>query len=156
MKRAALLAMVVLSGCGSSHRTQPVATHEATPGLGIRSAEHDAREAPGRSIPLEPQDAEPNKGTPGVQDATGGKIDIDIRGRTFTPHVMHVKVGQIIVWTDDDDVDHTVRADNAALPHSGRIPVHGRFEFTPLRPGRIAYHCVIHPSMRGVVVVSRR
>lgn len=107
----------------------------------------------GPAIPLEPQDTEPNKGTPGVQDATGGKIDIDIRERSFTPHVMHVKVGQIIVWTDDDDVGHTVRADRASLPHSGLIPVKGRFEFTPLKPGRIAYHCVIHPGMHGVVVV---
>jgi plastocyanin len=110
----------------------------------------------GPAIPTEPQDSEPNKGTPGVQDATGGKVDIDIRERSFTPRVMHVKVGQIIVWTDDDNVGHTVRADRGSLPHSGLIPVKGRFEFTPLKAGRIAYHCIIHPGMHGVVIVAGR
>ena len=127
-----LVAALVLAGCGGGSK-------QAAP-----------------AIPTEPQDTEPNKGTPGVQDATGGKIDIDIRHRAFTPRVMHVKVGQIIVWTDDDNVGHTVRADHAPLPHSGLIPVKGRFEFTPLEAGRVAYHCIIHPGMHGVVVVAAR
>ena len=122
----------------------------------IRSAEHDAREAAGATIPLEPQDPEPNWGTPGVQDATGGKVNVPIRGMRFTPAVMHVKVGQIVVFTDEDRVGHTVRNIAGGLPHSGLIPPGGRFEFTPLKPGVIRYHDIVYPRMRGVLIVGRQ
>jgi plastocyanin len=113
-------------------------------------------EANGRPIATEPQDPEPNHGTPGVQDATGGKVDVPIRDRRFTPPHITLKVGQIVVFTDDDDVPHTVRNVRGGLPHSGLIPVGGRFEFTPLMPGRVVYRCIIHPRMRGLLIVEPR
>jgi len=113
-------------------------------------------EADGRTIATEPQDPEPNHGTPGSQDATGGKVDVPIRDRRFTPPRITVKVSQIVVFTDDDGVPHTVRNVRGGLPHSGLIPVGGRFEFTPLKPGRIFYRCIIHPQMRGLLVVEPR
>jgi plastocyanin len=148
-------AAIVAAGCGGGNRPARVST--ASRPL-VRSAEHDAREqqataADGAPIAPEPQDVEPNKGTPGAQDATGGKVDVPIRDRRFTPRVMAVKVGQIVVFTNEDDVPHTVRATNAGLPRSGAIPAGGRFEFTPLRPGRVRYHCLIHPDMTGVLLV---
>jgi hypothetical protein len=66
---------------------------------------------------------------------------------------MRVKVGQIVVFTNEDDVPHTVRAIGASLPRSGAIPPGGRFEFTPLRTGRVRYHCIIHPDMTGLLLV---
>ena len=110
----------------------------------------------GTRIAPEPQGTEPDKGTPGVQDATGGKVDVPIRdGRPVQPR-MRVRVGQIVVFTDDDHVPHTVRNVAGGLPHSGLIPVGGRFEFTPLRAGTIRYRCALHPGMRGELVVVRR
>ena len=148
-------ATIVAAGCGGGDRPARVATAS---GPLVRSAEHDAREqqataADGTPIAPEPQDVEPNKGTPGAQDATGGKVDVPIRDRRFTPRVMGLKVGQIVVFTNEDDVPHTVRAIDAGLPSSGAIPAGGRFEFTPLRPGRVRYHCVIHPDMTGLLLV---
>jgi len=143
-----ILAAALLAGCGGG--AAPTAT---APAPTVRSAEHDARDA--RGIAPEPQDSEPDKGSPGANDASGGKIDVDIRGRRFAPRVMRLGVGHIVVFTDDDDVPHTVRAVSGGLPRSGAIPPGGRFEFTPLEPGRIAYRCVIHPGMTGVLVVGR-
>jgi plastocyanin len=151
-------AVAALAGCGGSGRSGPSASH---PRPAVRSAEHDAREraayteADGTPIAPEPQDVEPNKGTPGGQDATGGKIDVSIRHGRFSPRVMYVRVSQIVVFTDDDDVPHTVRAVDASLPHSGLIPVGGRFEFTALRPGRLRYRCIIH-GIGGELVVRPR
>src|SRR3954452_2232419 len=126
----------------------------AAAGCGGGQAAPAYTEADGRLIAPEPQDPEPNHGTPGVQDATGGKIDVPIRDRRFTQPRMIVTVGQIVVFTDDDDVPHTVRNVAGGLPHSGLIPIGGRFELTPLKPGTVRYRCVIHPGMRGVLVVS--
>lgn len=107
-------------------------------------------------LPAEPQPGEPNKGTPGAQDATGGKVDVPIRDGAFTPRVMRLLVGQIVVFTNDDDTPHAVwNDDGRALPHSGAIPVGGRYEFTPLKPGRVRYHDPLHPGMSGTLVVRR-
>src|SRR4051794_37363994 len=122
--------------------------------LGLLIAGCGASDAP--RIAPEPQDTEPDKGTPGVQDATGGKVDVPIRERRFTPRVMRLRVGQIVVFTDDDDVPHTVRNAAGGLPRSGRIPVGGRFEYTALKPGTVHYRCVIHRKMRGTLIVRRR
>jgi plastocyanin len=135
--RAVLAAALALAGCGGG-------------------AEPEYLERDGTPIAPEPQGAEPAKGTPGGQDATGGKVDVPIRdGRPVQPR-MEVRVGQIVVFTDDDDVPHTVRNAAGGLPRSGLIPVGGRFEFTPLEPGTIAYACIVHPEMRGVLVVRAR
>jgi plastocyanin len=104
----------------------------------------------------EPQGTEPNKGTPGAQDATGGKVDVPIRDGRFTPAVMRLRVGQIVVFTDDDDVPHTVRNVAGGLPRSGRIPVGGRFEYTPLKAGTVRYRCILHRGMTGTLVVRPR
>jgi plastocyanin len=148
-------APIVAAGCGGGEHRARVTT---TPGPLVRSAEHDAREqqataADGTPIAPEPQEVEPNKGTPGAQDATGGKVDVPIRDRRFTPRAMRLKVGQIVVFTNEDDEPHTVRAVDAGLPSSAAIPAGGRFEFTPLRPGRVRYHCIIHPDMTGLLLV---
>lgn len=129
------LIAALLAGCGGSKATTYT-------------------EGDGRPIAPEPQDPEPGHGTPGAQDATGGKVDVPIRGRRFTARSIHVKVGQIVVFTNDDDVPHTVRADSGGLPHSGLIPVKGRFEYTPLVPGIVGYHCIVHPRMHGELVVT--
>jgi plastocyanin len=143
VRGAAALVGLALIGCGGEkNATQP----ESEPG--IRSAEHDARE-----IAPEPQGTEPNNGSPGSDDPSGGKIDIAIRGNRFRPAVMRLGVGHIIVFTNEDRVAHTVRADGGDLPRSGAIPPGGRFEYTALRPGRIRYRCAIHPAMTGDLVV---
>ena len=109
----------------------------------------------GDAIPPEPQGTAPNQGSPGVNDASGGKIDVDIRAGRFAPAVMRLDRGHIVVFTNDDDVPHTVRAVGGGLPRSGAIPPGGRFEYTALEAGRIRYRCVIHPGMTGELVVSR-
>jgi plastocyanin len=162
-----VLCALALAACGSGGRsTGSTAGSTAAGAPAVRSAEHDAREAQsakdqattpdGRKLPIEPQDTEPNKGTPGVQDSSGGKIDVPIRNGSFTPHVMRLKVGQIVVFTNDDDELHAVWADHLDQPHSGAIPVRGRYEFEPLKPGRVDYHDPLHPQTTGVLVVSGR
>jgi plastocyanin len=146
--RAALACLAVaLAGCGG----EDAATTASRPSP-VRSAEHDARDA---AVAPEPQGTEPNKGSPGANDASGGKIDVDIRARRFRPQVMRLGVGHIVVFTNDDDVPHTVRAAGGGLPRSGAIPPGGRFEYTPLKPGRVAYRCILHAGMTGELVVRR-
>jgi len=158
----------VAAGCGDAP-SEPAATtgsaSTSTPATAtpeVRSAEHGARDAAAEPVPTEPdgspiapepQGTEPDKGSPGAQEATGGKIDVPIRDRRFTARTIDVAVGQIVVFTNDDDVAHTIRASDGGLPRSGIVEVGGRFEHTPLEPERLRYRCVIHPRMRGTLVV---
>jgi plastocyanin len=76
-----------------------------------------------------------------------------IKGFSFQPEVLKVKVGAKATWTNDDTVAHTVTADTTSFA-SGNLQPGGSFSFTFTRPGTYAYHCSIHPSMHGSVVVG--
>lgn len=76
-----------------------------------------------------------------------------IKGFSFQPEVLKVKVGAKVTWTNDDTVAHTVTADTTSFA-SGNLQAGGSFSFTFTRPGTYAYHCSIHPSMHGSVVVG--
>jgi plastocyanin len=76
-----------------------------------------------------------------------------IKGFSFQPEVLKVKVGAKVTWTNDDTVAHTVTADTTSFA-SGSLQPGGSFSFTFIRPGTYAYHCSIHPSMHGSVVVG--
>jgi plastocyanin len=76
-----------------------------------------------------------------------------IKGFSFQPEVVKVKVGAKVTWTNDDTVAHTVTADTNSFA-SGNLQPGGSFSFTFTRPGTYAYHCSIHPSMHGSVVVG--
>jgi plastocyanin len=76
-----------------------------------------------------------------------------IKGFSFQPDVLKVKVGAKVTWTNDDTVAHTVTADTTSFA-SGNLQPGGSFSFTFTRPGTYAYHCSIHPSMHGSVVVG--
>jgi len=76
-----------------------------------------------------------------------------IKGFSFQPDVLQVRVGAKVTWTNDDTVAHTVTADTNSFA-SGNLQPGGSFSFTFTRPGTYAYHCSIHPSMHGSVVVG--
>lgn len=76
-----------------------------------------------------------------------------IKDFSFQPEVLKVKVGAKVTWTNDDTVAHTVTADTNSFA-SGNLQPGGSFSFTFTRPGTYAYHCSIHPSMHGSVVVG--
>jgi len=75
----------------------------------------------------------------------------------FKPREIEVKVGTKLVWTNNDDVTHTVtsgtpeqRSDlfNGTLNGKGT-----KFELALIRAGTITYFCARHPHMRGEIKV---
>jgi plastocyanin len=93
----------------------------------------------------------------GCGSSGGGKSSataIEVADFSFTPADTTVKVGQTVTWTNDGQVQHTVKGpgffSSTALGH-GQTFSH---RFT--KPGRFPYVCTLHPSqMRGTVVVQR-
>ena len=76
----------------------------------------------------------------------------EITRYAFAPQVIEIPVGGIVEWTNDDDVVHTVNAEDHAW-HSGAIQPGASWRAHFARPGRYPYFCGPHPFMKGIVVV---
>ncbi len=81
---------------------------------------------------------------------------INIVNMMFTPSQITVAKGGTVTWTNNDSTTHTVEDDlsNVGGPASGNIPPGGKYSFTFDKTGSFQYHCSIHPSMRGTIVVK--
>jgi plastocyanin len=83
--------------------------------------------------------------------ASGTAVTID--NFAFSPTTLKVKVGQKVSWTNKQQgVAHTVTADGGTFDHP--MPSGATFSFAFAKTGTFAYHCTIHPSMHGTIVVS--
>jgi plastocyanin len=91
----------------------------------------------------------PTTSGPGTP-ASGTAVAID--NFAFSPATLNAKVGQKVTWTNKQGVAHTVTADAGAFNHP--MPSGATFSFTFTKAGTFAYHCTIHPSMHGTIVVS--
>lgn len=80
-------------------------------------------------------------------------VAISIARFAFVPATLTISAGQSITWTNSDPVDHTATSDDK-LWDSGSLGPDGMFSMTFSQPGTYAYHCTIHPFIRGTVVVQ--
>jgi plastocyanin len=81
---------------------------------------------------------------------------INIVNMLFTPSQISVRKGGTVTWTNNDNTTHTVVDDltNVGGPNSGDIAPSQSYNFTFNKTGSFQYHCRIHPSMRGTIVVK--
>lgn len=90
----------------------------------------------------------------GGSSSEGGGTTITMKDIQFSPASETVKVGQKVTWTNDDQVDHNVRADSGASFASKDFGSGGSYSFTPKQAGTIRYECTIHPGMVGSLEVT--
>lgn len=90
--------------------------------------------------------------TAAAQQTTVAGNQVRISDFTFTPPTIDVSVGTKITWTNAGPSNHTVTANDGSFD-SGTIQRNATFTFTPTKPGTFAYHCSIHPTMQGTIVV---
>lgn len=88
--------------------------------------------------------------------ATGGGNTIAIKNFAFDPGSLTVKAGTTVTWTNQDSVPHIVASDTGSpVPFtSGSLPNGAPYSFTFKQAGTYTYHCSIHPSMKGTIVVQ--
>jgi plastocyanin len=102
----------------------------------------------------------PNYGTapvvPAPQTPAGTHASKIVRmsSLAFIPATVHVRVGQTIEWTNQDNVVHNVTSNDGLTIQSGNFGPGHTFEFTPKQTGSISYYCTIHPTtMQATIVV---
>jgi plastocyanin len=85
--------------------------------------------------------------------AAGKKHAVSIEDMKFNPSSLRIAKGDTVIWTNNDDRDHNVVADNGAF-NSDTIPRGEKFTHTFNATGRYPYSCTLHPRMKGVIVVE--
>jgi plastocyanin len=85
-------------------------------------------------------------------EATNGPA-VSIENFNFVPAEITVPAGATIVWTNHDDVEHTVTASDNGFG-SPSIQTDGQFSYTFAKPGTYTYFCAIHPFMTAKVIVQ--
>jgi len=77
---------------------------------------------------------------------------VTIAGFAFAPSTIHVHVGDTVTFTNNDAVGHT--ATSAGAFDTGTIASGSTASVTLASAGTFAYHCAIHSSMTGTIVVA--
>jgi plastocyanin len=74
----------------------------------------------------------------------------------FTPAAIKAKVGQTVIWTNEDGVAHNVTYVSGPQFTSSQRHLNpgAKFSVRVTQTGTIHYFCTIHPWMRGTIVVT--
>lgn len=77
---------------------------------------------------------------------------IDISNMVFNPASITIKAGDTVTWTNNDAAKHIVAGDGGIK--SGTLSTGDTYSQTFKTAGTLAYHCEIHPAMKGTIVVE--
>ncbi len=81
-----------------------------------------------------------------------GGTPVAIANNAFNPSALTVSVGTVVTWTNTDSTTHTVTFDSG--PDCGHVAQGATVSNTFSGAGTFAYHCTIHPFMKGTVLVQ--
>ena len=90
--------------------------------------------------------------TTGPEPPAGGST-VDVRNFAYVPPSLSVASGVTVTWTNQDDVAHTVSADDGSS-FDGTVGPGATFTFTAGAPGTYTYFCRFHPFMKGSLTVT--
>lgn len=92
-------------------------------------------------------------GTTALAPAPPRRHVVEIRGMEFRPAVVELTRGDTVIWVNRDIVPHTATADAKASWDTGMLPIGQSGQTVPRRAGEVSYHCTLHPTMRGRLIV---
>jgi plastocyanin len=90
--------------------------------------------------------------TPTTAAATSG-TSVSLANIAISPTSLTINAGQSVTWTNNDSVTHHLVGDKGEFD-SGDMAPGAKFTFTFKTAGSVNYHCTIHPSMTGTIVVK--
>src|SRR4051812_24580233 len=80
---------------------------------------------------------------------------IEIKDKKYSPAKLTIKAGDTVVWTNRDDGDHTIVADDGSFGTKDDDLSPGEsYKFTFKKKGKYKYHCKYHPREKGEITVE--
>jgi Plastocyanin len=92
----------------------------------------------------------PTNGTPAMTTESM-TVEVSIQNFAFNPQSVTISSGDTVKWTNFDSVSHTVAGADFV---SDALKNGDSFSHTFTETGTYNYHCSIHPSMTGMVIVE--
>ena len=143
MKREAIVFILLISaflaiGCTGYNSGQQTTTPV-----------NETTAAPTGTTPVAPTNATTN-GT-SAAPMQGKIIEVSIQNFAFEPSSVTISAGDTVKWKNLDSVAHTIKGTDFA---SEALNSGDSFSHTFTQAGTYDYHCSIHPSMTGVVIVK--
>jgi len=144
----ALAAVLFLAAC-SGATTSPTSPPPASAGGGSSPA---AASAGGGSSP-----AAASAGAGGgaacavAPSGSAATVNATIKDFKFAPQPIEAKVGDVIAWANQDSTAHTVTLDDGTCDTKS-IAAGATAMLVFSAPGTYAYHCAIHPAMKGFTI----
>jgi len=80
------------------------------------------------------------------------KIEVVAKRFAFEPAELMIARGDTVVWSNTDFVPHSATARDSAWD-SKDIAANATWRDVPGKAGRYEYYCVLHPTMKGTIVV---
>lgn len=80
--------------------------------------------------------------------------EITIKSSRFSPASLTIKAGDTVIWTNEDDKDHTVNADDKSFK-SDNLSLDESYEFVFKKTGTFKYGCRYHPREKGTITVEK-
>lgn len=85
--------------------------------------------------------------------ADAAELGVAIQGFAFNPASVKIAVGDSVLWTNKDGATHTATSDSNSWT-TGTLGTGASKAVKFDTAGTFPYHCGIHPSMKGTVVVG--
>jgi plastocyanin len=112
----------------------------------------DAATSPAASPAASPATTEASPEASPQASPTGEACSIEMVDLAFSPAQTEIAVGTTVTWINNDTVPHTA-TESDGLFDSGVLDAGASFSFTFDEPGTYDYTCLIHPEMKGTIVV---
>lgn len=91
----------------------------------------------------------------GIGSATADEHHVSQKSRKFSPAVIQAKVGDTVVFVNDDRFAHNIYSETPGYEFDIRKQMPGDRQAIELtKPGTIDIRCAIHPRMRMRIVVK--
>ncbi len=127
----ACVALALVAGCGDDEESSSSA---APPPAAAETAPAETAAAP---------------------SASTDTVSVGMKDIKFVPESITAKVGQKIVWTNNEAIPHNVTATDGADFESETMQENDTYEYTPTKAGTIKYVCTIHSGQNGEIEVTQ-
>ncbi len=144
-----LVFLIGASGCYGTQTTQTQTVQNSTQPVATASEQTT-------TPTTAPESTTPVVGTVAPRSPAENAVvakTVSISGYAFNPTEVTINVGETVKWTNVDPVQHRIISDRN-LFDSGSMGKDDTYKRTFVAPGVYAYHCLIHPSMTGTVIVQ--
>jgi plastocyanin len=78
---------------------------------------------------------------------------VSIANFAFSPPSLTIAAGDTVLWTNNQNVTHTVTSD-AGTELGGSLSPGATYQHIFMTANSFPYHCSIHPTMHGLVTVQ--